>query len=129
MPYAEIKLWQHLRSRQLQGVKFRRQHSIGSYVVDFYATKPRLAIEIDGDSHFVGDRPTYDKQRQQYIEACGIKFLRFTNQEIASNLPGVVKIIKQAILRPSPHVRGRKGWGVTDKISTPSNSPSLEGEE
>jgi very-short-patch-repair endonuclease len=97
MPHAEIELWKYLRNRQIYNTKFRRQHSIGAYVVDFYATKPRLAIEIDGDSHFLDDAPAYDKQRQQYIEACGIRFLRFTNNQIKKNLPAVLEIIESAL--------------------------------
>lgn len=104
----EIILWERLRGKQIGEIKFRRQYSIGPYVVDFYAPKKRLAIEIDGDSHFTNDAAAYDHQRQQYIEACGIHFLRFTNQDIQTNLSGVLEQISAALL-PSNEGRNKVG--------------------
>ncbi|MCX6713008.1 MAG: endonuclease domain-containing protein [Candidatus Vogelbacteria bacterium] len=94
MPNAEIILWSRLRDRQLKGFKFRRQYGVGKYVVDFYCPSVKLAIEIDGDSHFLESRvEEYDFQRQKYIESMEIKFLRFTNLEIYEKLEDVLVTI------------------------------------
>src|SRR3989344_9383153 len=81
MTETEIILWSILKEKDL-GYKFRRQYSVGRYVVDFYCPALKLAIEIDGDYHLTIDMKDYDPQRQKYIETTGIKFLRFTNQAI-----------------------------------------------
>ena len=92
-PKAEQKLWEFLRGGKLNGLKFRRQYGIGSYVVDFYCPKLRLVIEIDGDSHI--DTEAYDKRRQQFIEQFNIRFLRFTNSDIYESLSGVIEEIER----------------------------------
>lgn len=100
IPEPEKRLWQKLRKEQLIGIKFRRQYSVGPYVIDFYSPKTRLGIEIDGDSHFWGDTPAYDKERQIYIEANGIKLIRFTNREVIENLEGVLEKITIIVMAP-----------------------------
>ena len=97
MTKPEKRLWNYLRSRRLSGVKFRRQYSVGRYVVDFYCPSARLAIELDGDSHYVDDAPAYDKARQEFIEDNGIKVIRFTNQDVMKNIEGVLQKIGGAI--------------------------------
>lgn len=97
MPEAEVILWSKLRARQLVGCKFRRQYSVGPFVIDFYSPQYKLAIEVDGDSHFVDNAEEYDRQRQQYIEQFGIHFLRFTNADVRTNLYGVLDTIMQKI--------------------------------
>jgi len=89
-PKAEQKLWEHLRGNQLKGLKFRRQYGVGPYVIDFYCPYLRLAIEIDGDSHYEEAARAYDQKRQQYIEKHNVHFLRFTNDDIYNSLEGVV---------------------------------------
>ncbi|MBU1355060.1 MAG: endonuclease domain-containing protein [Candidatus Edwardsbacteria bacterium] len=90
---AEIILWRFLKKKQLNGLKFRRQHSIGGFIVDFYCPEKRLAIELDGDVHEVERQAGYDKARQKAIEALGIKILRFANEEVIENIEGVIKAI------------------------------------
>jgi len=85
----EILLWSRLRREQL-GVKFRRQHSIGGYVVDFYCPSKKLVIEIDGSQHFGKEAIKYDEIRTRYFEGLDIKVLRFTNAEINTNMNGVL---------------------------------------
>lgn len=102
-PKAERILWSRLKGRQMNNLKFIRQYGIGSYVVDFYCPKLRLAIEVDGDSHFQKGAEQYDKKRQQTIEKYNIKFLRFTNNEIYSNLDGVLEEISYATDRFNDH--------------------------
>lgn len=94
--YAEKLLWNHLRNKQL-GYKFRRQVSIGSYVVDFYCPKVKLAIEIDGNSHYEPKAITYDKIRTEWINYLGIRIIRFTNQEVYDNADDIVSIIKNSL--------------------------------
>ncbi len=86
MTKAEIVLWSKLKGKQLNGLKFRRQHGINNYVVDFYCPELKLAIEIDGDVHAYDSRIVYDKQRQKEIEALGIKVLRHTNTDVLNNI-------------------------------------------
>jgi very-short-patch-repair endonuclease len=97
-PKAEAILWHYLKQKQLDEYKFRRQYSIGGYVVDFYCPALRLVIEVDGPSHFVSDEvKKYDKQRQKYIEHFGIKILRMNNSDIYNNINGVVNKILEFI--------------------------------
>jgi len=94
MPKAEVVLWSRIKGRQVNGRKFRRQYSIGKYVVDFYCPECELIIEIDGDSHYSGvETKNYDSTRQECIESLGLKFLRFTNLEIYNNLQTVLDVI------------------------------------
>lgn len=93
MPQAEIILWAYLKNKQLYGYKFRRQYSIGKYIVDFYCPQLRLAIEVDSPSHFTNKTKKYDLRRQKYIEKFGIRFLRVTNLDIYENIHGVIEEI------------------------------------
>src|ERR1041385_8031885 len=97
LPQAEIILWSKLKSRQLMGYKFRRQYSVESYIIDFYCPEMKLAIGIDGDSHFRASSIEYDKERQSFIESFGIHFLRFTNNDVYQNLNGVLFTICETI--------------------------------
>ena len=90
---AEAVIWLHLSRKQMKGFKFRRQYSVNQYVVDFYCPELKLAIEIDGDSHFNDISEKYDKERQKSIESFGIRFLRFTNIDIYDNIDGVLQTI------------------------------------
>lgn len=94
---AERILWSKLRGRQLLGYKFRRQHGIGVFIVDFYCPERKLAIEIDGATHWTEGEKEYDRRRQEYIELYTIRFLRFTNYEVYSNLDGVLSVIAGAV--------------------------------
>ncbi len=98
----EDRLWYYIRDRRLNGIKFRRQYSIGLYVVDFYCPKARLVIELDGDSHFTPEAETYDQKRQALIEACNVRVLRFTNLEIMKNIEGVIELIAALATSPPP---------------------------
>ena len=90
----EILLWSRLRREQLV-FKFRRQHSIGGYIADFYCPVKKLVVEIDGSQHFEKESKEYDSTRSNYFKGLSIKVLRFTNSEINTNINGVLeKIIK-----------------------------------
>lgn len=94
---AEAIMWNHLSRRQMNGYKFRRQQSVDQYVIDFYCPELKLAIEIDGDSHFMSGAEVQDKIRQEYIESFGIKFLRFTNEDVYKNIDGVCQTVYNKI--------------------------------
>jgi len=96
-PKAEIILWQKLRRKNIEGIRFRRQVSIGKYVVDFYCPKRKLVIEIDGESHFTEIAKQYDVARKKYFEGLGLHEIRFLNSDIYSSLPGVLEEILQKI--------------------------------
>ncbi len=87
---AERILWSKLRGKNVFGFKFRRQFGIDDYVIDFYCPELKLAIEVDGDTHFIGNAPETDAIRQKRIESYGIRVLRFTNNDVYKNLEGVL---------------------------------------
>ncbi len=93
MPKAEVILWSKLKSRQMHGKRFLRQYSVDRYIVDFYCPRLKLAIEVDGDSHYKKDAEEYDAIRQQYIESFGIRFFRCTNTDVLTNIDGVCEYI------------------------------------
>ncbi len=97
---AERLLWQKLRSKQVLGFKFRRQYGINQYIVDLYCSSSRIAIEIDGENHFSEKAQAMDNERQKYIEAFRIRFLRFTNKEIIENIEGVLDRIVMELRPP-----------------------------
>lgn len=82
MTPAEIALWQMLRNRQLDGVRFFRQYSIDNYILDFYSPKFSLAIGLDGNYHFDSYQIEQDKKRTQYLLEKGVRVLRFENFEV-----------------------------------------------
>jgi len=98
---AEKKLWCALQHSQLDGYKFRRQHSVGFYILDFYCPSKKLAIEVDGDSHFTDDAMAYDKERTAFLNALNIRVLRFLNTDVYNNLDAVRERILEEIKSPS----------------------------
>ncbi|HEY0205657.1 MAG TPA: DUF559 domain-containing protein [Acetobacteraceae bacterium] len=109
---AEIKLWLALRNDALDGTKFRRQFPCGAYILDLAAVSARLAVEVDGESHFIADGPARDAERGAWLKTQGWQVLRFTNPEVLGNLEGVLETIREALRgfpspQPSPGGRGR----------------------
>ncbi len=90
---AEQLLWDRIRNRMFHGLKFRRQHSVGPFILDFYCVSLKLAIEVDGPTHLSDEAKAYDQHREDHIKNYNIHFLRFTNQEIYENLEGVLEVI------------------------------------
>jgi len=90
----EELFWQKVRQKQL-GVKFRRQHGIGDYIVDFYCAECALIIEIDGDSHFTQDAQEYDKVRDAFLQSRGFQVVRFTNQQIMNEMSSVLSELEK----------------------------------
>jgi very-short-patch-repair endonuclease len=85
---AEKKLWKYLRKHQLGGAKFRNQHCIGQFIVDFYCRDAKLVIEVDGPIHQY--QAEEDKTRQEYLEDRKLKVLRFTNDMVLNNIEKVI---------------------------------------
>jgi very-short-patch-repair endonuclease len=91
---CEEVIWEHLRDRQLCGLKFRRQVPIGPYVADFFCHELRLVLELDGSAHEDAPQISHDRNRDANLQALGYRVLRFTNQEVQSNLQAVLERIK-----------------------------------
>lgn len=97
MTEAELKLWEFLKGKP-SGYKFRRQHPIGRYVLDFYCHKLRISIEIDGGYHIPKEKKIADAERTEYVKSVGITEYRFTNEEILVNFNKSIEILN-GILR------------------------------
>src|SRR3979490_1685330 len=96
---AEAKLWQALRNRRLARWKFRRQHSIDRYVVDFVTLDGKLIAEVDGVTHAEPSEMVRDEGRTKVLEACGFLVIRVSNADVYDNLEGVLEMI-EGTLRP-----------------------------
>ena len=100
---SEDMFWHAVRARRLDGVKFRRQQVIEQFIVDFFVPSHRVVIEIDGSIH--KQQKEHDALRQQFLDDCGLKVLRFTDKEVETNLEAVLKTVKEALneqISPSP---------------------------
>lgn len=95
---TELRLWQLLRSRNLKNFKFRRQHPIGSYIVDFVCLEERLVIEVDGSQHMQQAR--YDSKRTEQLEAAGYQVLRFGDNDVLVNAESVMQKLYDALEAP-----------------------------
>jgi len=111
MTGPEARLWSRLRARQLHGLKFRRQHGIGPYIVDFYCPEQSLVIEVDGDSHADADQILKDRQREKYLQSLGLHVIRYINDDILKNLDGVMEDLAERLssgsTSPCPSLRRR----------------------
>lgn len=91
---AEAFLWKNLKSRKFEDKRFTRQHSIGTYIVDFYCASEKLIVELDGDGHFSTNAMEYDENRTKYLENLGFTVIRFKNKIVFENLRSVLLEIK-----------------------------------
>ena len=106
---AEAYLWERLRKSKLAGFKFRRQHPMGGFILDFYCEEKRLAIEVDGGIHDQEEVKRRDIYRQKLVEETKIKVIRFTNDEVMRNIDGILAVIHRELAgKPSkkaaPHL-------------------------
>ena len=101
---VEVVLWAKLRNKQLEGAIFRRQHPVGSYIVDFICLKKRLIVEIDGGQHANAEATVNDQQRTRWLVGQGYQVLRFWNNEVLANTQGVIEVLGQRLNQgpPSP---------------------------
>ena len=91
---AEATLWKSLKGGQLAGRKFRRQHSVGAYILDFYCPEERIAVELDGAGHYTAAGGLHDATRTDYLKSLGIQVIRFENKLIWSDLTNVLHTIE-----------------------------------
>ena len=94
MTPAEARLWTYLKKGQLKGRKFRRQHSVGHYILDFYCPSEKLCVELDGESHAGPIAAARDLERSNYLKRLGIRVLRFENQVVWDMPEGVLERIR-----------------------------------
>ena len=111
MTDAERALWQVLRGRQISGIKFRRQHPLGDYILDFVSLEIKLIIEVDGGQH--ASQVEYDQVRTEYLQSAGFQVLRFWNNEVLMEIEAVKENIWSIVQESLPH---------------PLPDPPLEGE-
>lgn len=104
---AEKALWNILRNKAFSGLKFRRQHPIKRYIVDFYCHEQKLVIELDGSIHDEFNQSEYDKGRTTELEELGLKVIRFRNEEIFDGIDDVLKMISQ-YLSPSDFTKSEE---------------------
>jgi very-short-patch-repair endonuclease len=93
---AEKRLWSRVRNQRLGGFKFRRQHWLGAFILDFYCPEAALVVELDGDSHATDGAEQEDKERTAFLEAHGLKVIRFWNSQVHDNEDWVLGVIRQA---------------------------------
>jgi very-short-patch-repair endonuclease len=98
---AELRLWYRLRRKQILGVQFYRQKTIGNYIVDFYAPAAKLVVEVDGTHHFTPSQAEYDKRRSEYLGQRGLRVLRFDDRQVLLQIESVAQAIFQAMKNPS----------------------------
>ena len=94
---SELSLWRRLRGKQLAGVQFYRQKAIGDYVVDFYAPKAKLVIEIDGSQHLEAPQAAKDRERDENLGRLGLTVLRINGRQILKETEAVLELIYQTI--------------------------------
>ncbi len=94
---AEKILWEYLRNRKLAGFKFKRQYSVDAFIIDFYCSKVKLEIEVDGEVHFTEEEKNYDENRSGFLSDFGIEIIRFKNDEVFNSVEMVLNKIKQKL--------------------------------
>ena len=117
---AEKLLWFHLRNKRLGGYKFRRQHPIDTYIVDFFCDAARIVIEIDGGGHTEPSQIAYDNERTSQLEELGLRVMRFWNDDVLTNTNQVLEVILEAVASPCPSPRRR---GDSDRLQDRGSSP------
>ncbi len=106
---AERLVWSRLRGQQLHGAKFRRQHPLGRYVLDFVCLEASLVIELDGSQHA---ESKHDALRDAWLAEQGLRVLRFWNSDVMRNIDGVLEVVMRAVAAPPPQPSPLKGEGA-----------------
>jgi very-short-patch-repair endonuclease len=135
MTRAETLLWRYLKANRIDGRSFRRQVPFRNYIADFACLSVKLIVELDGESHDFEERQKADQTRDAFFVSEGFQVLRFTNEQVMSNLEGVVEVIRQTaasrmegspLSPPLPH----KGGGSRDvRASIPPNNRNTRGSQ
>lgn len=119
---AERHLWRHIRLRQLDGWKFRRQHPIGNYIADFFCLEKRLIVEVDGGQHVEN---VLDEERTKFLERRGYRILRFWNNDVLKKTEAVLQKIMEALdTPPAPSPKEGGEMRLLRGLDTPPESPS-----
>lgn len=122
---AESRLWRHLRHRQINGCKFRRQHPFGDFILDFVCLEHKIVVEVDGGQH--ASQLDYDEKRTRFLENAGFIVLRFWNNDVFENIEGVQEMILRNLLdkaTPSPpNPLEGEGYSVDICHCNPTNPP------
>jgi very-short-patch-repair endonuclease len=105
---AEKALWMRLRSRQFEGLKFRRQQPIGAYIVDFVSFSKRLVVEVDGGQHGESETRARDEERTEWLGEKGYRVLRFWDNDVLKNIEGVMERIREVTLTLASPVEGEE---------------------
>ena len=100
---SEIKLWRHLKGKQLSGYDFHRQKPIDNYIIDFFSSKLMIAIELDGYTHGFEEVFERDKKKEQRLNEIGITVLRYRDDDVMNNIEGVLENIKDLLQRLKEH--------------------------
>jgi very-short-patch-repair endonuclease len=103
---AEGRLWEALEGRKLRGLKFRRQHAVGPFILDFYCPAYKLVVELDGAHH--AEQASYDQARTEQLMAYGYRVLRFRNHEVLANLDRVLERIARVAGSNATHANARR---------------------
>ncbi|MYD11527.1 MAG: endonuclease domain-containing protein [Chloroflexi bacterium] len=106
---AEDLIWQRIRKKQVHGFRFRRQHAIERFIVDFYCFEARLVLEIDGGIHNEPGHAANDEERQRYLESLGLHVLRFTNAQVMHKTDAVVHVIGEWLTKYGASIASQPG--------------------
>jgi very-short-patch-repair endonuclease len=135
MTRAETLLWRYLKANRIDGLGFRRQVPIRNYVADFLCFSVKLVIELDGESHDFEERQKADQGRDAFFVSEGFQVLRFTNEQVMSNLEGVVEAIRQTAasrasgLPPSPTLPHKGGGSGEIGANLAKNTSNTRGSQ
>ena len=118
---AEMRLWSRLRGRRLRRWKFRRQHTIGGFILDFYCPEAGLAIELDGGGHAMAEQAAYDQERERRLADTGVRVLRFWDDQALKDTATVLEVIANALENPLtlPSPPGGRGMAVPLTLPSP----------
>jgi very-short-patch-repair endonuclease len=135
MTRAETLPWRYLKANRIDGLGFRRQVTFRNYIADFVCLSAKLIVELDGESHDFEERQKADQTRDAFFVSEGFQVLRFTNQQVLSNLEGVVGTIRQATasrasgLPPSPTLPHKGGGSNEDSATFLKNPGNIRGSQ
>ncbi|QWG13294.1 endonuclease domain-containing protein [Bradyrhizobium sediminis] len=133
MTRAETLLWRYVKANRIDGLGFRRQVPIRNYIADFVCLSVKLIVELDGEPHDFEERQKADQTRDAFFVSEGFQVLRFTNEEVMSNLEGVVETIRQTAASraggspPSPTLPHKGGGSGKDAASITKNTSKIRG--
>jgi very-short-patch-repair endonuclease len=134
MTRAETLLWRYLKANRIDGLGFRRQVLIRNYIIDFVCLSAKLVVELDGESHDFEERRKADQRRDVFFLSEGFQVLRFTNEQVMSNLEGVIELVRQAATirasgsPPSPPLPHKGGGSRRTTADIPQKASSTRGQ-